>query len=258
MNSKPLSCLQWFINSTPESPTPSFWRWYHPREFKGLCDCRKKKLQELADQNYLEVLGDINRKDCQYRITQNGYLTALAGRDPEQQWKRHWDGIWRFFVYAVPEKERVIRVRLRNLLKSHHFGYLQRGVWIAPDKVSLKAEKLEDLGIDKNFYTIIKGAPKCGEDSLSLISNSWDFQKIDRAWGCFSDHLETLNTVFESGNVFTLKRWFKKKNHYWKQITISDPFLPNCLHPKGYKGKKIWEIQKKVMASFAKNIRKFM
>lgn len=43
-----------------------------------------------------------------------------------------WDGKWRFFLFDVPEKQRIMRDTLRSRLKSLGFFQFQKSVWIHP------------------------------------------------------------------------------------------------------------------------------
>src|SRR6266513_1066496 len=40
--------------------------------------------------------------DRLYRLTAQGRLHALGGRDPQEQWARPWDGRWRLVLFDVP------------------------------------------------------------------------------------------------------------------------------------------------------------
>ncbi len=66
--------------------------------------------------------------DRLYRLTEQGRLHALGGRDPEAQWARPWDGYWRLVLFGVPTGQNARRERLRRYLRSRAFGYLQGSV----------------------------------------------------------------------------------------------------------------------------------
>jgi len=38
--------------------------------------------------------------DRLYRLTAQGRLRVLGGRDPEERWARPWDGQWRLVLFA--------------------------------------------------------------------------------------------------------------------------------------------------------------
>src|SRR2546426_11753931 len=37
-----------------------------------------------------------------YRLSAEGRLHALGGRDPEERWARRWDGQWRLVLFDLP------------------------------------------------------------------------------------------------------------------------------------------------------------
>jgi DNA-binding transcriptional regulator PaaX len=77
-----------------------------------------------------------------YRLTEQGRLHALGGRDPAAQWSRHWDGRWRLVLFDVPMEQHIHRGRLRRYLHAKGFGCLQGSVWITPDPVHGEREIL--------------------------------------------------------------------------------------------------------------------
>src|SRR6185436_6112242 len=83
-----------------------------------------------------------------YRLTEQGRLHALGGRDPERQWSRSWDGLWRLAVFDVPVTQNVRRGKLRRYLISRGFGCLQGSVWVTPDDVHAERRILTGGKID--------------------------------------------------------------------------------------------------------------
>src|SRR5207249_9957063 len=63
---------------------------------------------------------------CVYRLTWQGRLHALGGRDPQARWSREWDGRWRLILFDVPTAQNSHRTRLRRYLRDKCFGYLQK------------------------------------------------------------------------------------------------------------------------------------
>ena len=69
------------------------------------------------------------------RLTAQGRLHALGGRDPEAWWSREWDERWRLVVFDIPRIQNTRRSRLRRYLRDKGFGCLQNSVWITPDRL---------------------------------------------------------------------------------------------------------------------------
>src|ERR1043166_266714 len=91
--------------------------------------------------------------DRLYRLTWQGRLHALGGRDPQARWSRQWDGRWRLVLFDVPTAQNTHRARLRRHLRDKGFGYLQNSVWITPD--SLEAERCILVGGRINVESLI-------------------------------------------------------------------------------------------------------
>ena len=51
--------------------------------------------------------------DRLYRLTAQGRLHVLGGRDPEERWARSWDGQWRLVLFDLPAGQNAQRERLR-------------------------------------------------------------------------------------------------------------------------------------------------
>jgi len=50
------------------------------------------------------------------RLTEDGRIAALGGRDPEACWAAPWDKKWRLVLFDLPEKERALRMQVRRAL----------------------------------------------------------------------------------------------------------------------------------------------
>ena len=77
-----------------------------------------------------------------FRLTAQGRLHALGGRDPNARWSRQWDGRWRMVLFDVPIAQNSHRKRLRRYLQDRGFGYLQGSVWVSPDPLEEERKSL--------------------------------------------------------------------------------------------------------------------
>ena len=82
------------------------------------------------------------RNDRVYRLSAQGRLHALGGRDPEARLGRAWDGRWRLVIFDIPSGQNAERGRLRRYLRSRDFGCLQNSVWIRPDPMEESARRV--------------------------------------------------------------------------------------------------------------------
>lgn len=249
--------LHWFMFSAQRSTQLTFRNWMDVRSCKEKSRGTTRHLRTLEREKLLERLEGAHSNTTLYRITEKGRLTALGGRDPERQWNRYWDGLWRFLIFTIPEKERLYRVRLRTQLRRHHFGCMQRSVWVSPDCLQLSREELQGLGVHSEHFSLVEGLPAMpvsGQKSRSLVAKSWNFSTINQAWEQLSRHLDVLDTLPRLDDYLNLVHWFKKQFLYWRSVALIDPLLPTCLLPPNYKGIETWDYRKSVMKSFARRI----
>ncbi len=60
-----------------------------------------RQVTTLEQQQLLEC--DAGAPDDRlYRLSAQGWLHVLGGRDPEERWARPWDGQWRLALFDVP------------------------------------------------------------------------------------------------------------------------------------------------------------
>lgn len=246
--------LHWFMSSSQDSSLLTFRDWIDVRSGRGKRRAGTRQIRSMEREKLLEKLEGAHSKTTLYRITEKGRLVALGGRDPDRQWNRYWDGLWRFLIFTIPEKERLFRVRLRTQLRRHHFGCMQRSVWVSPDHLQLSREELHDMGVHSEYFSLVEGLPASGHKSRSLVAKSWNFSTINHAWEQLSRHLDMLETLPCLDDCLNLAHWFKKQFQYWRRVTSLDPLLPGCLLPQNYMGVETWGYRKSVMKLFAKRI----
>lgn len=81
-----------------------------------------RQVATLEKRRFLER-GNSSLNDRLYRLTAAGRLHVLGGRDPEERWRRDWDGQWRMVLFDVPTGQNAQRERLRRYLRAKAFGY---------------------------------------------------------------------------------------------------------------------------------------
>lgn len=114
--------------------------------------------------------------DRLYRLTEQGRLHALGGRDPEAQWSRHWDGHWRLVLFDVPMEQHVYRGRLRRYLRVRGFGCLQGSVWITPNPVHGEREILTGGKINVESLLLVGGSTVLGRERCGDCSRRVGFR----------------------------------------------------------------------------------
>src|ERR1043165_9196726 len=122
---------------------------------------RNGLLRQLATLERRQLLDreTSSNDDRLYRLTAQGRLHALGGRDPEERWARLWDGKWRLVLFDVPLGKNTQRDRLRRFLRDRGFGYLQNSVWITPDPLDQERQILGGEKIDVGSLILLEAGP---------------------------------------------------------------------------------------------------
>jgi len=184
-----------------------------------------------------------------YRLTEQGRLLALGGRDPVARWKRPWDGKWRLVLFDLPERKNTARVRLRRFLKDQSFGYLQNSAWISPDPMIELTRQLSGFGEDVEALVTLEARPCAGESDLAIVAGAWDFARINRLYEKCVAVLNELpgNDSKVPQSTAGLQRWARLEQACWWEAVHADPLLPEELLPSGYRGKEAWQLRTQVL-----------
>ena len=76
-----------------------------------------RQVATLEQQQFLER--DASSPDDRlYRLSAQGRLHVLGGRDPEERWARPWDGQWRLVLFDVPTGQNSQRERPGGALRN--------------------------------------------------------------------------------------------------------------------------------------------
>ena len=177
--------------------------------------------------------------DRLYRLTWQGRLHALGGRDPLARWSREWDGRWRLVLFDVPTKQNSYRKRLRRYLQSKGFGYLQNSAWITPDSLEEERKILVGAKINVESLILLEARPCAGESDAEILAGAWDFQRINRR---YTRYLEIVGerpagALRNQTAATALLRWAAAEREAWLDAFTPDPLLPERILPSDYLGK---------------------
>ena len=195
-------------------------------------------------------------KDRIYRLTEEGRLHVLGGRDPEQRWTRSWDGQWRMVLFDMPVGKDAQRRRLWSYLRDKGFGYLQNSVWVTPDPLEEQREILASERIDVESLILLDARPCAGETNEQIVAGAWDFERINNR---YTDHLKVLKqrpagSLRSEAAARTLQRWAASEHEAWLHAVTNDPLLPNQILPSDYLGKCAWQRRKEVLQQAGQQI----
>jgi phenylacetic acid degradation operon negative regulatory protein len=238
------SCEQ-LSRPTFRNLTDSFESWAYRKGFtRGLAELERRKLIETRR---------LPSDSRVHRLTNEGRLLALGGRDPAELWSRYWDGQWRMVVFDVPLGQDKTRKRLVRYLHAKQFGCLQKSVWISPDALSEQRSILAGSEADPGALILLEAHPCAGETNEQIVNAAWDFASINRG---YAKYLEALNTQPGSG-AKELRRWAGEERAAWEAAVSVDPLLPDSLLPQDYLGKEAWLRRATVLERAAKQLRSF-
>jgi len=215
-----------------------------------------RQMSRLERQQWLER--DVSSpQDRLYRLTSQGRLHVLGGRDPEAQWSRPWDGQWRLVLFDVPMRQNAQRERLRRYLRQKGFGYLQNSVWISPDPLGEQCELLSGGRINVESLLLLEARPCAGESDTEIVAGAWDFNRINRR---YARHLKILQewpgrTQQSDANSKALLRWAAQERESWLDAVTNDPLLPGRILPSSYLGQQAWRLRVEVLRDAGRQLR---
>jgi DNA-binding transcriptional regulator PaaX len=197
--------------------------------------------------------------DRLYRLTEQGRLHALGGRDPEEYWARPWDGQWRLVLFDVPTEQNIRRDRLRRYLRGKGFGYLQNSVWISPDPLTQEGEILGTGKINVESLILLEARPCAGESDTEIVAGAWDFGVINRR---YTRHLKVLgerppSALKNETESEALLRWAAAEREAWLEAVTNDPLLPGRILPSDYLGQRAWRRRVEVLRAAGQQLRTF-
>src|SRR5947208_2009335 len=109
-----------------------------------------------------------DRNDRVYRLSAQGRLHALGGRDPEASWGRAWDGRWRLVIFDIARGQNAEREWLRRYLRGRDFGCLQNSVWITPDPMEEEQRTLAKGSINVELLVLLEARACAGESDEEI------------------------------------------------------------------------------------------
>ena len=184
------------------------------------------------------------------RLTDNARCRLLGGVDPEVEWSRCWDGVWRLVAFDIPESSRALRTRLRRRLREFRFGWLQNSVWISPHPVDAFRQRLGETGLIPESLSYFAARPVGGGSHAALVKSAWDFSQLAEDYAAYREILRSRPGRI-SGTAARWFRWLDTEHLAWCRIARRDPFLPSELQPPDYPGQAAWAERREALDEFA-------
>lgn len=140
----------------------------------------------------------------------------------------HWDGLWTFLWYSVPDELRVERRRLSRRLRFLGFGPLQDGTWLAPrDRETDATRVVDDLGLN-DYVVMFVGRPAKTLDLRRLTGDVWDLDGL-------ADRYEAFVAEFSPYDKAAVRRKLQDRDAFlvrtraidaFRRFPAMDPWLP--------------------------------
>jgi DNA-binding transcriptional regulator PaaX len=124
----------------------------------GILSYPRQKESINASRNRLMRRGLLEFKGKSLCLTKRGesVLRRLEAKDFRLKKPKRWDGKWRVLIFDIPEKRKVLRERVREMLTMIGFVRLQDSVWIYPyDCEDLIKLFKADLNVGKGMIYMI-------------------------------------------------------------------------------------------------------
>lgn len=201
-----------------------------------------KQLTRLEQRQLIERDAD-SPVDRLYRLSAQGRLQALGGRDPQERWTRSWDGQWRMVLFDVPTKRNADRERIRRYLRGKGFGYVQNSVWVTPDLLEEERRILVGGKIDVESLLLLEARPCAGESDAEIVFGAWDFERINSRYALHMKILDKrpVDALLTEASSKALLRWAGTEREAWLDAVTNDPLLPERILPPDYLGQTAWQ-----------------
>lgn len=197
--------------------------------------------------------------DRVYRLTAQGRLCALGGRDPQMRWSREWDGQWRVVLFDIPVARNNYRKRLRRYLHDRNFGCVQGSVWVTPDPLEEEKRILVGVKSDVASLLLLNAQPCAGESDMEIVEAAWNFERINRRYLRLMKILDARpdGRLRSEGAADAMSRWASAERKAWLDAVTSDPLLPKRLLPPGYVGLSAWQRRVEVLRKAGAQIQEY-
>ncbi len=178
------------------------------------------------------------------RLTEKGHRLAMGEREPQACWKQSWDGKWRMVMFDIPERERTLRDQLRRELIHRHFGCLQKSVWISPRPIDNLARFLRKSRSGLRSFTLMEASLLPGQTDREIADAAWGFKRINKR---YADYLQALEKWSSPKCEMSLESILIEERKLWGDAVQTDPLLPECLLPQGYRGMEAYRKRRKIV-----------
>lgn len=148
-----------------------------------------------------------------------------------------WDGLWRMFIYSIPEKHSKLRSIIRKELMWLGYGSLAYGVWISPNPTDNDIEALVQEYKLTNYTEFFTANGRDLAYDRKMVEKCWTLDTVNQLYIEFIDNYQAK--LQELGDDAPDNLCFRNRiqlNYDFRKLIFQDPDLPKELQPDNWKG----------------------
>ena len=174
-----------------------------------------------------------------------------------------WDGTWTVITFSLPGERRLTRHRLHTRLSWLGFGNLLPGTLIAayPREAELR-RVLHELEVHP-YVHVFAGARLDPAEQDRIVARCWDLPAIDTRYREYIDRYGPMLSETRSGlrrglpaeQGFVWRFW---ATYDYLQFPRIDPFLPDELLPRHWRGGDAWQLLAELRTLLQEHAQQFL
>ena len=185
-----------------------------------------------------------------YTLSRRGRQLLQEGEQRIYQPPRRdrWDGWWQLVTYSIPEERRELRDRLRVRLQWLGFGQLGHGLWLSPHRVDAQVSAVADALNVTEYLELFRARHLGFASEDELVARCWDLPGINARYRAFIDQYAPAyaraRERLQRGRVSPRSAFVNRLRlvHAYRRFPLIDPYLPEPLLPKGWRGLEAAEL----------------
>lgn len=120
----------------------------------------------------------IEKREDQYKLTQNGFDTIVLQFPFFRFLRQEWDGQFRVLSYEIPEKKRELRDKLRREVASWGLGPWHRSFWLTPHPIIPSLRRLVSDTEEEQYVQAFESTHVFGDREI-LIEKVWSVKQLE-------------------------------------------------------------------------------
>ena len=158
---------------------------------------------------------------------------------PQFRTENNWDGLWRMFIYSIPQKQSKLRSVVRKELMWLGFGSLAYGVWVSPNPMEKDVEDLIREHKLTNYTEVFLAKGRDLSEGRKMVEKCWNLDKVNQLYIEFiAKYQEKLQ---ENGDDIQGNLSFRNRvelSYDYRKLIFADPALPKVLQPDNWMGEE--------------------